>query len=55
MSGSGGWQPLDRLELCRLAVARAAPETLDEALGDLDRTFAELPDGPRPERQPGWY
>ena len=47
-----GLAALDRLERCRSAVARAAPETLDEALGDLDRTFAELT-GRSPTRRPG--
>ena len=48
-----GLTALSRLERCRSAVAQAAaPGTLDEALGDLDRVFEELT-GQSPTRRPG--
>ena len=48
-----GLAALDRLERCRAAAAQAtSPESLDEALGDLDRVFEELT-GQSPTRRPG--
>jgi hypothetical protein len=47
-----GLAALGRLERCRSAVAQAAPGTLDEALGDLDRVFEQLT-GQSPTRRPG--
>jgi hypothetical protein len=48
-----GLAALGRLERCRSAVTQATtPGTLGEALGDLDRVFAELT-GQSPTRRPG--
>lgn len=48
-----GLAALDRLERCRSAVTQAtSPESLDEALGDLDRVFEELT-GQSPTRRAG--
>jgi hypothetical protein len=47
-----GLAALDRLELCRSVVARAGPGALDDALGDLDRTFEQLT-GRDSTRRPG--